>query len=103
MFHKQSTSKINIHTNIDKDKVDNNFCYADDVFDINIDLKDFIDNRPQIVVVTKHLCLPCPRLYTDIFKIILIVCKDSSHKDDKYTDDCKTNRIIQQLLAGDVK
>ena len=66
-------------------------------------INDLIDHHAKIVTVTSHLCLPCPRLYTNIFKTILIVCKDSSHKDDNYTSDCKTNRSIQQLLSDDAK
>ena len=50
------------------------------------------------IVVTKHLCIPCPRLYTDIFKTILIICKDPSHKDDKYAADGDMNHLVHQLL-----
>ena len=49
------------------------------------------------VVITKCLCKPCPRLYTDIFKLILIVCKDPSHKDD---NDDKLNQKIQHLVKN---
>ena len=49
------------------------------------------------IVITKCLCDPCPRLYTDIFKMILIVCKDPSHKDD---NDCKMNQEIQYIVKN---
>lgn len=49
----------------------------------------------KTVVITKCLCDPCPRLYTDIFKMILIICKDSSHKDNK---DFKINPKIQHFV-----
>jgi hypothetical protein len=82
--------------------LNNNSC-SDPELCVNDYIKDIVDSHADNVDSTEHLCVPCPRLYTDIFKTILIVCKDPSHKDDKYTDDWKSNRLIQQLLAGDVK
>jgi hypothetical protein len=98
MFTNNSISNSDSSTIINNDNFYNNSCSVHR-FCVGNCIKDLIDRHAEIVIVTEHLCIPCPRLYADIFKTVLIVCKDSSHKDDKYTDDCKTNRIIQQLLA----
>ena len=40
---------------------------------------DFSKSKSREVIITKHLCDPCPRLYTDIFKTFVIICRDPSH------------------------
>lgn len=52
----------------------------------------------KLVVITKCLCDPCPRLYTDIFKTILIVCNHLSHKNDRYSEDVKVDNTIRHLM-----
>ncbi len=97
MFANKSPSSINSSTYINNDNSDNNFC-SNNEFDVNEYKKNIIEHRPEIVIVTKHLCIPCPRLYSDIFKTILIVCKDPSHKYDKNAGDSKLNEKIQNFL-----
>jgi hypothetical protein len=99
MFPNSDRSNVSISTTTNNLSTLNNDCIDKQDYS-HRQLKESTSNPPKVIIITKHLCLPCPRLYTDIFKTILIVCKDPAHKDDNYTDDCKTNRIIQQLLAG---
>jgi len=43
------------------------------------DLLDY--DPPKIrIIITNHLCNPCPRYYTDIFGKVLIECKHPSHR-----------------------
>lgn len=97
MFPDNDLSNIKNSTNIYTDNLDNNNCSHDRISD-NKQIKDLVDRQPKIVTVTEHLCNPCPRLYTDIFNIILIVCDHQSHKNNRYSDDCKVNDTIQQLI-----
>ena len=39
-----------------------------------------LDQNKRYIVITKCLCEPCPKFYTDtIFKSVLIECKDPRH------------------------
>ncbi len=42
-------------------------------------LHNKIDPTLKNIVITKHLCEPCPGVYTDILKTLYIVCKDPNH------------------------
>lgn len=53
------------------------------------------------VIVTKHLCIPCPRLYTDIFNKVVIICKDPSHKE--YSSDTKIRDNSIQFISKKIE
>lgn len=98
MFPNNSPSNNTSPTSLNNDNMNNNCCSID-ALNVNETMETLIDNHSEIVVITKHLCSPCPRMYTDIFKTILIVCKDPSHQHDDYLDDNKLNNKIQKFKA----
>lgn len=48
--------------------------------DISRNDKKLCERQMPEIIITKHLCEPCPGSYTDIFNKVLIICKDPSHK-----------------------
>jgi hypothetical protein len=55
--------------------------------DIHLNSAKAAEKRISEIVITKHLCEPCPGSYTDIFNKVLIICRDPSH-----TKSCR-NRV----------
>ena len=100
MFPNNSISNNNSSTIINSDDFYNN-SYSIHRLCVSHNIQELVDRHAEIVVITQHLCVPCPRLYTDIFKTILIICKDQSHKGGRYADDDHINHLIQQLLEGE--
>lgn len=35
--------------------------------------------QQQQIIVTKHLLIPCPRFYQDVFKTVTVECRDPEH------------------------
>lgn len=90
-------SNINLSSKIYNNDLDNNDC-SNNGFTDNKQIKDLIDSHPKIVIVTEHLCIPCPRLYTDIFNSVLIICNGISHKNGRYSEDITVDNTIHQLM-----
>ena len=67
------SSQQSIHPIKDNDSSSSNY-YSEQSY-INCD-----QSRKRIVIVTRHLTKPCPRLYTDIFETVTIVCQDPEHQ-----------------------
>ena len=78
MFPNNGLPNNNSTTNTNTLNLDNN-CFDEQDNCCYWKLRDSLYSTSKVVVITKHLSIPCPRLYTDIFKTILIVCKDPSH------------------------
>ncbi len=97
MFPNTDRSNKETSTNIYYNNL-NNICWSNAGLNTDNNLKDLIEGHAEIVIVTKHLCIPCPRLYTDIFKSILIVCNHFSHKRDRYAEDNELDDKIQNLI-----
>jgi hypothetical protein len=93
MFPNNSPSNSKSSANININDLNNN--YSKDELNIDEYLKNLSISKSKIVIVTKHLCIPCPQMYTDIFKTILLVCKDPSHIQDESLDGNNLNDKIQ--------
>jgi hypothetical protein len=101
LSNNKSPSNINPLTDINNNDL-NNICCPDAGLNTNKDLKDLINSHAEIIIVKEHLCNTCPRLYTDIFKTILIVCNHLSHKNDRYSKDIKVDNTIRHLMEEEV-
>lgn len=55
------------------------------------------------ITITEHLCIPCPRVYTDIFDTVVIVCKHRSHSQDKCLGENIVNDKIERYLKSSKK
>lgn len=44
------------------------------------------NSKSKVVTITRHLCNPCPGLYSDIFGSVKIICKDPSHGSNDQVD-----------------
>lgn len=101
MFPNIDLSNKNFTTNINTTAIDNN-CSNDK--DIGTDLsKNHFDSVSKVIIVTKHLSIPCPRLYADIFDTVLIICKDPSHKQDEFAEDNKVDEKIERFLKSNIE
>lgn len=50
------------------------------VYNVNYDIITELGPKQLLrIIVTEHLCEPCPRFYTDAFHNVLIVCEHPSH------------------------
>jgi hypothetical protein len=85
-------------TLIHKRKLDNNTSSQNHENLFNTNNKP--DPSSKNIVITKHLCNPCPGVYTDILKTIKIICKDPTHSPlDPSIDQKSYVKIKSQALS----
>ena len=71
---------------IDNTRLSNNYSFEKSDSIIRCHTPNDPKSKSQVVTITRHLCNPCPGLYSDIFGSIKIVCKDPSHGNNDLVD-----------------